>query len=115
VAAEERGCEPFTTSNRAQLQALIAGLQLAQPREVVDVFSVCQASVQTITEWAPDWQRNGWRRGSKKETISNLDLVQIAFYLYQGRPNARIQWATRGTAGRWMRYSTALAQELLVA
>jgi ribonuclease HI len=115
VAAEERGYEPFTTSNRAQLQAVIAGLRLAERREVVDVFSVCDLSVRTITEWAPDWQRNGWRRGSKREPISNMDLVQAAFYLYQERPNARLHWARKGSAGRWMRYSAALAQELLVA
>ena len=104
---ERAGGEADTTNNRMELQAMIAGLELVRPGEVVDVYSDSRLVVQTLTGWAAAWERRGWERESGP--VSNLDLVQEAYALARARPRARIQWLRAHDGTRWNEYVDALA------
>lgn len=107
LLAERAGGEAATTNNRMELQAMIAGLELVRPGEVVEVYSDSRLVVQTLTGWAAAWERRGWaRRGGE---VSNLELVQEAYALAKARPGARIQWLRAHNGSRWNEYVDALA------
>jgi len=105
--------EPATTSSRMDLRALIEGLKLVSTGERVAVYSSSQTAVSTLKDWAPGWQRAGWRRGPKRQRVLNLDLVQEAFDVYQNRPNTRLEWLNSGAGSRWSSYARALARSYL--
>jgi ribonuclease HI len=107
VVAQRHGSEPFTTNNRMELTALIAGLELAPADEAVDVYSDSQLVVNTLTRWARSWEARGWKR--KEGEIANLDLVKQAWKLVQQRPRARIQWIRAHDGSRWNEYADALS------
>ncbi len=74
---EESGARKNTTNNRMELTAVICGL-----RAVVDRFGTGAALVlytdsqyvqKGLTEWLPNWERNGWRTAGKKP-VKNKDL-----------------------------------------
>jgi len=107
IVAERFGSEPFTTNNRMELTALIAGLELAPADEPIEIYSDSQLVVNTVTKWARDWERRGWRR--KDGEIANLDLVKRAWELAQQRPLARIRWIRAHDGSRWNEYADALS------
>ena len=112
VLTETTDREPATTSSRMELVAVIQGLRLALPRERVSLYTNSEVAAATLRDWAPAWQRNGWRRGPRRERIANLDLVQEAFAAYQGRPNAEVLWLKAADA-RWIHYSRAVSRAQL--
>ena len=69
VVAERHGHEEDTTNNRMELKALVEGFKMLAGDEAMPVFSDSELCVDTITKWAPDWARNGWRRGKKREEV----------------------------------------------
>ena len=52
-----------TTNNRMELTALIEAYTALPEDAEVTVFSDSQLCVNTITTWAPGWERNGWEAG----------------------------------------------------
>ncbi len=107
VIEQRHGADPWTTNNRMELTALIAGLEMAPPAESVIVFSDSQLVVNTLTKWARGWEARGWKR--KEGEIANLDLVKRAWELVQQRPNARIEWIRAHDGSRWNEYADALS------
>ncbi|MBK9343191.1 MAG: ribonuclease HI [Dehalococcoidia bacterium] len=107
VIEQRHGADPWTTNNRMELTALIAGLEMAPPAETVTVFSDSQLVVNTLTKWARGWEARGWKR--KEGEIANLDLVKRAWELVQQRPNARIEWIRAHDGSRWNEYADALS------
>ena len=105
---EERfGHEDWTTNNRMELTAMIAGLEMAPPDQRITVYSDSQLVVNTLTKWARGWEARGWKR--KEGEISNLDLVKRAWELAQARPLARIEWIRAHDGSRWNEYADALS------
>ena len=107
ILAQASGGEPRTTNNRMELTALIAGLGLIEPDEAVVVWSDSQLCVNTINEWAPAWQRRGWRR--KGGEIKNLELVQELYALARARPRAQLRWIKAHDGSRWNEYVDAVS------
>lgn len=107
IVAQRHGFDPQTTNNRMELTAMIEGLSMIGPEDAVDVYSDSQLVVKTLTEWAAEWQKRGWRR--KGGPVMNLDLVQRAYGLLQERPRARIKWIRAHDGSRWNEYADALA------
>lgn len=107
IVEERHGSEAWTTNNRMELTALIAGLEMAPAGEAVTVYSDSQLVVNTLTKWAKGWEARGWKR--KEGEIANLDLVQRAWQLAQQRPNARIEWVRAHNGSRWNEYADALS------
>ncbi len=107
VIAQEHGAEPHTTNNRMEFTAMIHGLRMLGPQEAMGVYTDSQLVVNTLTQWAAGWQRNGWKR--RDGEVKNLDLVREAYALAQERPLARIQWIRAHDGSLWNEYADALA------
>lgn len=113
VVAQEHGAEPHTTNNRMEFTAMIRGLRMLGPAEEMDVYTDSQLVVNTLTQWAKGWERNGWKR--RDGEVKNLDLVQEAYALAKERPLAHIRWIKAHDGSRWNEYADSLATAYLRA
>ncbi len=111
VLDQLHGHEPHTTNNRMELRALIEAYKIASPSQPLDVWTDSQLCVKTINEWAPAWQKRGWRR--KGGEIKNLELVQTLFALAEKRPNLTLKWIKAHDGSRWNEYADSLATAYL--
>jgi ribonuclease HI len=71
------GCDPDTTNNRMELQAVIEGLRALKEPCLVSISTDSQYVQRGITEWLSGWKANGWRksRSSKgNRDVLNQDL-----------------------------------------
>ena len=107
VIETRHGHDPFTTNNRMELTALIAGLELAPPGQAITVYTDSQLIVNTLTKWAKTWEARGWKR--KEGEIANLDLVKRAWELLLERPSVRLEWVRAHDGSRWNEYADALS------
>ncbi len=79
------GSEEMTTNIRMEGTALIAAMKYANGEEC-EIHTDSEFWVNTLTKWAPEWERNGWRK--KSGAIKNLEMVKKAYGLYRhGRVN----------------------------
>ena len=113
ILAERHGHEAHTTNNRMEFTAMIAGLGFLGPAEAVDVCTDSALVVNTLTQWAAGWERNGWRR--RDGEVKNLDLVREAYALARARPLAHIGWIRAHDGSRWNEYADALSTAYLRA
>ncbi len=90
------GAVPETTNNRMELMAVIEGLQALKEPVEVTIVTDSQYVKKGVTEWMPNWKRNGWKTASKKP-VKNKDLwEQLDAALQQHR--VHWQWV-KGHAG----------------
>jgi len=108
VIDEAKGSDPYTTNNKMELTALIAGLKMIAPDAKIDVYTDSQLIVNIVTKWADGWKAMGWTKKSSGP-IANLELVKEAHALYKDRPGARLQWIKAHSGYRWNEYADALA------
>ncbi len=82
------GGELNTTNNRMELMAAIQGLEsLTRPCKVrLTTDSVYVRS--GITEWLPNWKKNGWKTAARKP-VKNADLWQR---LDQAAQSHEVSW-----------------------
>jgi ribonuclease HI len=107
IVAQDSGTEPQTTNNRMELRALIEAYRRLPRDARVVVHSDSRLCVDTINEWAPQWERRGWRR--KTGPIKNLDLVQELYALARSHPRVELRWIEAHRGQRWNEYVDALA------
>ena len=107
VLAQEWGSDPATTNNRMEFSAMIAGLQFLGPAEEADVYTDSALVVNTLTQWAQGWERNGWKR--RDGEVKNLELVREAYELARERPLAHIRWIRAHDGSRWNEYADSLS------
>lgn len=107
IVDEAHGHEPYTTNNRMELTALLAGYRMVPPGVATTIYTDSNLAVRTINEWAPGWARNGWKR--RGEPLKNLDLVQELYALAKSRPEITLQWIKAHAGSRWNEYADALA------
>jgi ribonuclease HI len=111
LVEERAGHEAQTTNNRMELRALIEAFEMLGADEKTTIYCDSQYVVKTVTEWAPAWERNGWRRGKQKQRVENLELVQQLLAAARAHPNVKLVWL-RGHAGsRWNEYADALVRQ----
>ncbi len=113
VVTQEHGAEAHTTNNRMEFTAMIHGLRMLGPAEEMDLYTDSQLVVNTLTQWAKGWERNGWKR--RDGEVKNLDLVQEAYALAKERPLAHIRWIKAHDGSRWNEYADSLATAYLRA
>ena len=106
IVEQKRGFEARTTNNRMELTALIEAYRTLPEDVEITVYSDSQLCVQTITEWASDWERRGWRR--KRGPIANPELVRTLYALAASR-RAKLAWIPAHDGSRWNEYADALA------
>ena len=107
IVAEDWGHEPHTTNNRMELTALIAGYDLVPRGTSATVYTDSRLAVDTITAWAPTWERRGWRRRSGE--VENLDLVKALYERAVARPEIELRWIKAHAGSKWNEYADALA------
>lgn len=107
VLDQAHGSEPHTTNNRMELTALIAGYDLVPAGVATTVYTDSRLCVDTITKWAPGWERRGWRR--KTGPIQNLDLVQALYERARTRPEIELAWIRAHAGARWNEYADSLS------
>lgn len=98
------GQEIDTTNNRMELTALIEAFRVLPSDAEVTVYTDSNLCVQTLTEWAPKWEAQGWPARKK-----NLDLVRPALALLRARPGCRLEWIKAHVGYRWNEYADGLA------
>ena len=113
IMAQRHGQVPHTTNNRMEFTAMIAGLSFLGAAEAVDVYSDSALVVNTLTQWAVGWGRDGRRR--RDGEVKNLDLVREAYALARERPQAHIGWIRAHDGSRWNEYADALSTAYLRA
>lgn len=110
IVAERCGHAPTATNNRMELTALIEAFRMLAPGEHADVYTDSELCFNIITKWAPNWKRNGWRRGKKgKDEISNLDLVKEVHELALSHPEVDVRWMKGHGGCRWNEYADSLS------
>lgn len=107
IVDEARGHEPHTTNNRMELTALLHGIDLVPVGIPAHVYTDSKLCYDTLTSWAPGWERRGWRR--KSGEIANLDLVKALYEKLRARPELEIHWIRAHEGTRWNEYADALA------
>jgi ribonuclease HI len=90
---------PRTTNNRAELTAVIQGLEQTPEGATVRVVSDSNYVVNGINRGLTKWKSQGWRTGTKKHKrpLQNLDLWLCLDGLRQSR-HVTAEWV-RGHAG----------------
>ena len=61
----------------------------------------------TITQWAPGWERRGWKK--KSGPIMNLELVRELLARYRAHPACELRWIAAHAGHRWNEYADSLA------
>ncbi|MCB9914812.1 MAG: ribonuclease HI [Planctomycetes bacterium] len=107
VRAERHGHEARTTNNRMELRALIAAFELLPEDAEEVVWTDSRLCVDTITKWAPGWEKRGWKR--KGGEIANLELVQELYALARAHPRCALRWIEAHAGNRWNEYADSLA------
>ena len=67
IVSKAHGHEPDTTNNRMELRALIEAFTMLPADAEIDVLSDSELCVNTITRWAPAWERAGWKRKARPD------------------------------------------------
>ena len=75
---ESSGAEPETTNNRMELMGAIEGLSTLKRPCSVELVTDSQYVAKGISQWMPNWKRQGWMRkeGGRLKPVVNLDLWQ---------------------------------------
>jgi ribonuclease HI len=63
------------TNQRAELMAMVRALEVAPKDRKIVIVSDSKYSIDCVTDWFHNWQRNGWVNSAKKP-VENRDLVQ---------------------------------------
>jgi ribonuclease HI len=90
-----------------ELQALIEAYRALPEDAEVTVHTDSRLCVDTITKWAPGWERRGWKK--KGGEIKNLGQVQELLALYRAHPKCPLEWIASHSGYRWNEYADALA------
>jgi ribonuclease HI len=76
---------PAGTNNTAELNALHEALRMAETElnadRTVEICSDSQYSIQCVRDWAPGWEKRGWKKAGGE--IKNLAIIQACYAIYQ--------------------------------
>jgi ribonuclease HI len=112
IVVERHGHDPATTNNRMELTALIAGYEMLPTDAEATIYSDSNLCVQTVNEWAAQWEQRGWKR--KTGAIANLPLVQRLYALAREHPKVQLRWIRAHDGSRWNEYADALASRYML-
>jgi ribonuclease HI len=75
---ESSGAVPEPTNNRMELMGAIEGLSTLKRPCHVELITDSQYVAKGISQWMPNWKRQGWMRkeGGRLKPVVNLDLWQ---------------------------------------
>ena len=75
---EASGGDRVTTNNRMELTAVVMGLAALKRPCDVELFTDSVYVGKGMTEWMPNWKKNGWQRREKGrlKPVKNVELWQ---------------------------------------
>lgn len=79
------GRSDHATNNQMELQAGIEALKYVRTNKIalpIEIFADSKYVILGITEWIPNWIKNGWRNAAKKPVL-NKELWQELYELNQ--------------------------------
>ena len=70
-----------TTNNECELTAIKEAILYFEKSEEneLTIFSDSAYSINCLSQWAANWEKNGWTRGKKREPIENLEIIKSTF------------------------------------
>ena len=89
---------PHSTNIRMEGRALAMAMQYAGD-EPCEIHTDSEFWVKVLTDWAPKWEENDWKKKSRGE-IENIELVIELWQLYQ-KGKVKLVWE-RGHVGTEM-------------
>ena len=107
IRDQAHGHDPDTTNNRMELTALLAAFKALPEDAEIIVYTDSKLCLDTITKWAPGWERKGWKR--KGDPLKNLDLIKELLALYRRHPGCKLEWIAAHNGYRWTEYADSLA------
>ncbi len=107
ILHQGHGHSPDTTNNRMELTAIINALRSLPTDTDTVIFSDSNICVQTVNQWAANWEKRGWKRSGGP--IANLELVQEMYALAKAHPKVKLQWVKAHNGWLWNEYADALA------
>ena len=94
---EISGGDLITTNNRMELMAVIEALNALKTHCNITLYTDSKYVMNGITEWLPNWKKNGFKTANKKQDVKNVDLWMILDELVQAH---EIRWVwVKGHAG----------------
>ncbi len=76
---------PMGTNNTAELNALYHALRMAEGEiksgNSVEICSDSAYSINCIRDWAPSWEKKGWKKAGGE--IKNLEIIQECYAIYR--------------------------------
>ncbi|KAH6617626.1 ribonuclease H-like domain-containing protein [Chaetomium tenue] len=63
------------TNQRAELTAILRALEIIDLAQDLEIRTDSKYSIQCVTEWYINWERNGWK--TRSGPVKNQDLVQL--------------------------------------
>lgn len=76
---------PMGTNNTAELNALYHALRMSEAEikagNRVEVCSDSAYSINCIRNWAPSWEKKGWKKPGGE--IKNLEIIQACYAIYR--------------------------------
>ena len=91
------GRDEETSNIKMEGKALVEAIKLAGS-EGCELHTDSQFWVNVLTQWAPSWEKKGWKK--KSGEIKNLELVKELYGLYRKYP-VKLVWV-RGHVGTEM-------------
>lgn len=77
------GCK-LTTNNEMELYAIYASIRdfadKCEAKDKIEIYSDSGYCIGIFTQWAKNWQKNGWKRRNNKP-IENLELIKSIWNL----------------------------------
>jgi len=107
VREHRHGKEEHTTNNRMELTALVEAYRILPEDAAATVYTDSRLCVDSITKWAPNWERKGWKK--KGGPIKNLELIQELLELFRAHPECPLEWIAAHSGNRWNEYADSLA------
>lgn len=108
---EVSGNNPSTTNNRMELTACIQAISSVSIVRSIKISTDSQYVQKGITEWLPNWKRNGWKTASGKP-VKNQDLWQQLDRLASAL-DIEWKWTPGHSGDRWNEYVNNLAQSAI--
>lgn len=70
-----------TTNNECELTAIMNAVLYFESSEDNDliIYSDSAYSINCLTQWATNWEKNDWTRGKKHEPIENLEVIRFTY------------------------------------
>ncbi|MCY4541205.1 MAG: ribonuclease HI [Rhodobacteraceae bacterium] len=110
VVLHERGGEALSSSNRMTLVAAVEALSKVSGNASITILSNNTYITNGMNSWVHNWKRNGWKSGSGRSPIKNVDLWKQLLELTRER---HVRWRSdmSNSDRKWVAEAANLARQ----